>query len=199
VKAILFAAAAALILAGTASASVIPVLLSDTPDGSDFLFSYEAQLAPDQGLTKGDQVVVIDFMGYVPGSVASSNSDWTASVSNTLPAGLLTPPAGDSASIPDLVFTYDGPDFDTTGGPFVSDTNYLGLTAVSMFGGVAGTDFSADAVKNNGDEVGTTVFDVGMVGAPAPVTEPASWAMILSGLGAIGGGLRLSRRSLATV
>jgi hypothetical protein len=197
-KALPFIAAASLAFGGAASASVIPVLASVTPAGSNFQFSYEAQLSPDEGLTAGDEFVVIDFQGYVPGSISSSSPNWTASVSDALPAGLLTPPGGDNPSVPDLVFTYNGPDVDTSGGPFGGDTNYFGLTALSTLGGVTSTDFSADAINNSGRETGTTDYNVGLVGAPgslgAAVPEPTSWALILGGVGAIGVALRLSRR-----
>ena len=131
-KALLLASVAALVVGGAARASIIPELSSVTPSGADFLFSYQGQLAPDQGVKFGNELVIIDFNGYVPGSVSSSgNPDVLASVSNLLPAGLiLEPGATDSSSIPDLVFTYVGAPFDTTGGPFGGDTNFNGLTAL---------------------------------------------------------------------
>lgn len=197
-KALLWAAAAALVVGGTAGASVIPTLQSVTPSGPDYLFSYQGQLAPDQGVKSGDELVIVDFNGYVPGSVDSTLADVTASISNTLPAGLLLPPGvTDNPSIPDLVFTYIGPDFQTSGGPFGSDTNFNGLSAKSIYGNSALGSFSADAVKNDGPETGTTTYNVGSVGVPSAVPEPASWAMMLFGIGLIGAGLRTSRRQNA--
>jgi hypothetical protein len=69
----------------------------------------------------GDELVVVDFQGYVAGSMNSTLPDFVASISNALPAGLLMPPGfTDSSSIPDLVFTYAGPSFDTSGGLWVA-------------------------------------------------------------------------------
>jgi hypothetical protein len=186
-------------LAGGAQASVIPILVSVTPDGSGFTFSYEGQLAPDQGVKAGDELVIVDFAGYIPGSVHSSLSDFAASVSNTLPAGLLLDPGfTDNGSIPDLVFTYTGPNFQLTGGPYASQVDFTGLTADSIFSHFTTGSFSAVAVKNDGAEAGTTTYNVGQVAVPiSAVPEPATWAMFLLGFGAIGWSLR-ARKGLTT-
>src|SRR5689334_10635648 len=135
-KSLALAGIAALALTGAAHASVIPVLDNVTPDGSNFTFNYTGQLAGDQGVTDGSQLVILDFAGYVDGSVHSSLPNVSATVSNTLPAGLV-PYLGvvDNPSIPDLVFTYTGPDYQTSGGPFPGLTNFSGLSADSIFGG----------------------------------------------------------------
>jgi hypothetical protein len=195
-KSSLWGAGAALIFAAGAHASVIPALTSVTPDGSDFLFSYQGQLAPDQGVVAGDKLVIVDFAGYVPGSVASSLMDVSASISYTLPAGLLMEPGyTDNPNIPDLVFTYTGANFDTSGGPFTSDVSFNGLTAESTLGGVVLGSYSAEAVKNEGLSAGTPTYNVGLVGVPTAVPEPAVWAMMLVGFGGLGVSLRSSRKS----
>jgi len=197
-KRILAAAAMALATATVAHASVIPVLSSVTASGPDYLFNYQADLAPDQGLKTGDQVAIVDFNGYVAGSVASTNSNWSASVSNTLPAGLIQlPGTTDSAAIPDLVFTYIGPNnFDTKNGPYPAQIDYLGLTALSTFSNTVLGSFSAVAVKNTGLSQGTVTYNVGSISVPTAVPEPAAWAMMLIGLGGIGMSMR-TRRSIA--
>jgi hypothetical protein len=194
------AVAVAAFLSSGAQASVIPVLDSVTADGSDFLFSYDGQLAPDQGVIAGDQLVIVDFAGYVPGSVHSSLADVTASVSYTLPTGMLLDPGfTDNPAIPDLVFTYTGPAFDTSGGPFPSQVDFMGLSAESTDSLQGTGSFSAVAVKNDGAQTGTTTYNVGQVGVPIPsgVPEPATWAMFLIGFGAVGWTLRGCRNASA--
>jgi hypothetical protein len=198
-KSLLLGAAAALAFTAGAHASIIPTLTSVTPDGSNYLFSYQGQLAPDQGVTAGDQLVIIDFAGYVPGSVNSTLTDVTASVSDTLPAALLLPPGTtDNPNIPDLVFTYTGPDFDTVGGPFGGDTNFNGLSAVSVYGGTTLGTFSAEAVKNDGATAGSATYNVGFVAIPSAVPEPAVWAIMLMGFGGLGAAMRTRRSARAT-
>jgi hypothetical protein len=193
-------AIAAITLSTAAHASIIPTLAGVTPDGSDFLFSYQGQLAPDQGVQAGNELVIVDFAGYVPGSVASAIPDVTASVSDTLPAGLLLPPGVvDNPAIPDLVFTYTGPNFDTSGGPFGGLTDFNGLTAESKFHNITLGTFSAVAVKNVGEATGTPAFNVGFVGIPSSIPEPATWAVILVGFGAVGVSMRARRRHVGSV
>lgn len=196
-RTVLLAAAAVIALAQTAHASVIPTEDGVTPDGSDFKFEYTAQLAGDQGLTTGDKLVIVDFAGYVAGSIKSVDPHFTASVSNTLPAGMVLPDGvTDNASIPDLIVSYTGPNLHTTGGPYPGLTDFDGISALSTFGGVTTGYFSATAIKNDGVEVGTTAFNTGNVGVPGPmsaVPEPASWALMILGFLGLGSALRLRR------
>lgn len=194
-RSLMLAAAAVIALSGAAHASVIPVLNGVAPDGSDFKFTYSGQLAGDQGVTNGSQLVIVDFAGYVNGSVHSSLPNVTATVSNTLPAGLiLDPKFTDNASVPDLVFTYTGPDFHTSGGPFVGLTDFNGLSADSIFGGTGTGSFSAIAIKNDGSETGSFAYNVGEVGIPVSgVPEPASWTLMIMGFLGLGAALRLGR------
>jgi hypothetical protein len=195
-RSLMVAGVAALAFMGTAHASVIPVLDSVTPDGAYFKFAYDGVLAPDQGVTAGSQLVIVDFNGYVPGTIHSSLADVTASISNTLPAGLLLDPAfTDNPTMPDLVFTYTGPDFQTTGGPFPDLTHFSGLSADSTFGDMHAGTFSAVAVRNSGSPQGTPTYNVGQVMVPDPpaVPEPASWALMIMGFLGLGTALRLRR------
>jgi hypothetical protein len=198
-KALALAAVAAIALTSSAQASVIPFLDSVGVDGSNFKFSYTGQLAPDQGVTNGSELVIVDFAGYVPGTVFSSLANVSASVSNTLPSGLLLNPGfTDNPTIPDLVFTYTGPDFHTSGGPFPAITNFGGLSADSTFGKMGVGSFSAMAVTNVGALSGTDAFNVGQVNVPSDVPEPATWAMMLIGFFGLGAMLRQRKtRTLA--
>ena len=118
-KALALGAVAALLLSSSAQAAILLQLDTVTPDGSNFLYSYSGHITPNEGVVSGDQLVIVDFAGYVAGSAVVPSPDISVSVSNTLPAGLtLGAGLSDDASIPDLVFTYTGADFHASGGPF---------------------------------------------------------------------------------
>ena len=192
----LLAAAAALALAQTAQASVIPILGGVTPDGTNFKFSYDGQLATDQGVEDGSQLVIVDFAGYVQGSIHSGLANVTASISNTLPLPISVDDGfHDDSAIPDLVFTYTGPNFQTTGGPFPAIIHFDGLSADSIFGARTPGSFAASAVQNVGPLAGSVTYNVGQVEIPfAAVPEPASWTMMIVGFLGLGASLRLRRR-----
>jgi hypothetical protein len=186
---------------GAAQASVIPTEMGITPDGSFFKFTYDGQLATDQGVTAGDKLVIIDFAGYVAGSVGTTLPNVTASTSATLPAGMLLDPGfTDNPSIPDLVFTYTGPDYRTSGGPYPTQTDFAGLYADSIYNAFTTGSFSAVAVKNNGVETGSTTYNVGEVAVPtSPVPEPAAWVMMLLGFFGLGFAMRTARKTARLV
>jgi hypothetical protein len=194
-KKFLLAMGVSLALSTAASASVIPVLESVTPDGADWTFSYSGTLAGDQGLMDGSELVIFDFKGYVPGSISAGiyASDVATSVELTTPLPTL-PGITDDPTIPNLVFTWIGAPFNTSGGPF-SDITFAGLTADSTLGGVGLDGFSALAVVNNGAATGNLAFNTGTVGVPAAgIPEPSSWALMMLGVGLLGVSLRTRQR-----
>jgi len=200
-KRLLLAAGATLLASGAAHASITPVLDSITPDGTDFVFNYHAILSGDEGLTTGSTLVIFDFAGYVPGSIFAASPNITTSVVgvanfNTAAGGVqVNPLFTDDPTIPDLVFTYTGPNFRTSGGPF-SDFVIMDLHAKSTLGGVALDGFSSRAISNSGlGTTGTASFNNGAVGvAAALVPEPTAWAMMLIGFGGLGSLLRARRQ-----
>lgn len=196
-KKLLCAAAALALSAGAANAAIIPVLDSVTPDAGLYLFNYSATLAPDAGVVAGDKLVIFDFAGFTKFGDLGPNIVGTTELSTPTVLGggtIYPPPPGfnDDPTVANLVFTYTGPDFQTSGGPYPAiDFN---LSAYSTFQNVRLDGFSAVTVKNNGAAVGTPIYDVGVtaVAAPGAVPEPASWALMIAGFG--GAGYMLRRR-----
>jgi hypothetical protein len=198
-----FAGAAVVILAGPANAAVLTLESVRANGPSDFTFSYESTLGPDEGLRNGDQFVIFDFAGYIGGSVATATPLFAASVEFTSPTALVTPAFADDANIANLVFTYVGADFRAQDGPF-SAFNFNGLSARSTLGGLARDAFYTRTTKNNPDgaraESRTAVFTLGSVSVPDAsnvpnaIPEPATWAMMLGGFGMLGGAMRRHRR-----
>ena len=199
-KRMLIATAALLCAASGAHAAIIPTLTSVTPDGSNYDWLYQGTLAGDQGLVDGSRLVIMDFKGYVAGSVFSPYSQVTASVENVSTGLLLPPGTTDDPGLVNLVFTYHGPDFQASGGPY-SDINFNGLSAQSIYGNFAQGIFSAQAVKNNGvgpGGAGTPAYNTGFVTTPGgAVPEPAVWAMMITGFGLAGVSLRRRRAAVA--
>lgn len=202
-KRLLLAAGVALCFSGAAHASITPALATITASGSDFVFTYNATLSGDEGLTNGSQLVIFDFAGYVPGSIFSPSPDIVASVEmvanfDTGAGGVqVNPMFTDDPTIPDLVFTYIGPDFQTSGGPSTAQS-LGGLGAVSTFGGMRLDGFSSRAISNSGlGTVGTASFNNGAVGVAAVgLPEPTSWALLIAGFGGVGTLLRARRRRM---
>ncbi len=183
-----------------ARAAIIPTLTSVVPDGPNFDWLYQGTLAGDQGLVDGSRLVIFDFKGYVPGSIFSPYAAVTASVED-VSTGLIMPPGTtDDPGIVNLVFTYHGPPFNASGGPF-PDVNFNGIGAQSTFGKFALGVFSAQAVKNNGlgpGGTGTPAYNTGYVTVPeALVPEPMTWALMILGFGLAGGALRRRHTAVA--
>lgn len=198
-KKILLAAVAALGFAAPASSAVITLAGVTNNGPNNFTFSYQGTLGPDEGVRSGDRLIIFDFVGYIPGSIFTPSATVVGSVENTSSA-FVTPGFDDNPAIPNLVFTYVGPDFRNTGGPF-TPFDFNGLGARSTVGGTSLDAFFTLTTKNNPDGVpggsNTPVFTLGQVTVPAAaIPEPATWGMMLGGFGLIG--LATRRRSRVT-
>jgi hypothetical protein len=175
----------------SANAAVIPVLDTVTLVGADYEFSYSGTLSGDVGLVTDDVLIIYDFAGYVPGSVSAGiyAADVAASTELTsafAPIGFIDDPL-----LANLVFRWKGSPFNASGGPF-SDVDFAGLTARSIYSGTTLDGFVALSTINNGAATGQKDFNAGAVAVPEGVTvpEPATWALMILGLGLAGAALR---------
>ena len=194
-----FAAAAAVGLAGSANAAVVTLQSINSNGANNNTFNYQATLGGDEGLRSGDRIVIFDFSGYIAGSIFTPNANFVGSTELSS-AAPVTPGFTDDATLTNLVFTYVGPDFRFPGGP-LAPFEINGLGARSTFSSTTKDAFFSQTVKNNPvgqpGGAGTPVFSLGEVGTPASaVPEPATWAMMLGGFGLLGGAMR--RRTRAT-
>lgn len=191
------AAAAAVCLTGPASAAVITLQSTANNGPSDFTWTYQGTLGPDEGLRSGDKLIIYDFQGYIDGSIFSPSANVTASVEFTSPTGIVAPGFNDDANVVNLVFTYVGPDLRNEGGPF-PPLDFNGLGARSTFGAEIQDAFFSLTTKNNPDGVpggsNSAIFTLGNVTVPNAVPEPATWAMMLGGFGLAGMAVRRGKR-----
>lgn len=196
-KKLLIAAAALMSVAAPAGAVTV-VLEGTTAEGDNTRFNYGGSFAlnpggaPLEGLLPGSQLVIFDFLGYVPGSVSSPYADVAATVEWTSNADLLPPGSFDDPGIANLVFTWTGAAFTPPAG-----FAYTGLSALSTYSGVnlTGSAFGSASLKVSN---GTPLYVLGFVGSPA-VPEPAVWGMMLMGFGLVGTALRSRRRGVRVV
>ena len=189
---------AASIVAPAVSASAATVQLDARAfNGADWTFTYGGTLAPTEGVLNGSRLVILDFAGYVAGSIASALPTITATIEMSSVALGYLPGITDDPNLPNLVFTYNGDPFQVSpapvGAPY-TPIDFTGLTARTTLGAVTTDGFAAYTVKNTpGMTNGSTVYATGSLGVPAAVPEPATWAMMVFGLGVAGYSMR--RRS----
>lgn len=181
------AALAAIGLAGSADAAVLTLQNIVTNGPGDFTYNYQATLGPDEGVRTGDRFVIFDFAGLISGSAFSGSPTLVASSQNTTSGTIVTPGFNDDPNVPNLVFTYTGPDFRVSAGP-LEPFNFPLIGARSIFGRAAVDAFFTLTTKNNpAGERGQAIFTLGQVSVPVGgVPEPATWAMMIGGFALAG-------------
>ncbi|MFO0824073.1 MAG: hypothetical protein U0792_13335 [Gemmataceae bacterium] len=122
-------AVAALLFASAeqATAGLVPIQVSVTPDAGMYRYTYAVKLPTDAVLRPGDYFTIYDFDGFVPGSATASgsaySSNWTFSSNPVGPT-----PAGvgptDNPSITNLTWTYNGPQ--------IGENSSLGLELLGL-------------------------------------------------------------------
>jgi len=185
-------AAAALFAGGAVKAQLTPTFDVVTPNGGNFTWSYDLDVAGAARLRPGGGTffTLYDIAGYVAGSAFAPAADWSISEQATgmTPTGVSVPDGGAT----NVTFTYigaattgpssmfDGPDafgFDSTSG-------------ASKPGGV----FSYQNPKNNPShpDDGLRQFGAGGVVLPSAVPETSSLMLLVPGL--VPFGIMLRRR-----
>ena len=173
--------------ATSARADIIPELSTVTPSGSNFTWTYDAQLTNNETLQSGNFFTIYDFNGMVAGTNFQP-ANWT--FSSALVG--VTPPKvtpTDNPKIPNLTWTYTGP----TIGPGPLDLGLFGndSTLSSTHAGV----FAAEAIKYAPGKPGNgkPIDNVGSTGVPGTIPEPSSVLLLLPGLAPLGLVLRRRR------
>ena len=196
----LLAATAAFLSVASAAHALTPVLVSVTPEGNRFLFTYALTLNEDEGVRTGDRLVIYDFAGFDGFAPLSNPAIGTFTEATTSVGGvnnLQAPPGfSDDAGILNIGWQWNGPDiFTTSAHPAIDFT----LAAYSTFGGRTLDGFSSLTVKNNGDAMGEPLYEQGAAAVPVmgAVPEPSAWALMILGFG--GAGAMLRRKSTRAV
>jgi hypothetical protein len=204
------AAGLAAALGGSAQAGLLPLTATAVPDGDNFRYTYGVMLTSNSTLQKGDQFVIYDFNGFIPGSTTEPTGFSFNTVNTGGNPGRTVP--NDNPGMPNLVWTYTG---DT---PLVGQIGLGNFTALSTLPEASvSTDFvSRTQVEDpNGDvrdednithtkaPAGTDVQPPPppdnpppVVEPPSGVPEPTSLILLAAGLPFVAGARALRRKAV---
>ena len=177
------ATAAALVVSGTASAGIIPISVSVTPEAGNFRWTYAIQLPTDMKLQAGDYFTIYDFGGFVEGSLfanpTADTGDWSMTTdTRPVPIGLNP---NDDAAVPNLTFKYNGP------AVLVGGLGLGNFGAASTVGTSTATDFTAQNRQFSSGELDRNIVDTIAPGTPdvppPPSGVPEPTTLALAGIG----------------
>ena len=182
----------ALTLCGVANANIIPTSTTITGSGP-FTWTYDLRLSTDQNVNAGTAptsnpvphtnlnlagfLTIYDFAGYIGGSCAGP-SGWTCTAQNI-------------GFTPDDVSPTDNPNIVNVTWAYTTGPTLLGqpagmdlgnFSAKSIYGRPTQVSYASRGIANAGPQVGTIADNVGSTQGPSGVPEPASMALIGSGL-----------------
>ncbi len=191
-KFVLFFALTALVFTGFASASITPVLSSETGSGNDFTFNYSIsvdaneQLAPgNYGYCGGSSSVncgtfftIYDFAGYITGTATTTASNWSTSVqltgvtpNNQIPS--------DSGSVENITYIYTGT---TASGPIVNLGTFSAQSIYENQNALGVFTYQAQKTTGTADQgIGNLIVPENVIN-PGHTPEPTSLALIGGGL-----------------
>jgi hypothetical protein len=187
----------ALTLSTVAMANIVPTNTGVTPTGPNFTWAYSFTVSFDQNvdsgpvpsvnpvdplnLIPGGFVTIYDFDGYVAGSCAGP-AGWTCVAQNIgFTPSDTNPP--DSANMVNLTWVY------TAGSAIVGPATFNGFSAESIYQLAEQVSFTSRGWRNQGTQIGTVTDNVGKTSGPAPIPEPATLALLGSGI--LAGAIRL--------
>ncbi|MFO0847099.1 MAG: PEP-CTERM sorting domain-containing protein [Gemmataceae bacterium] len=183
------AAVVALAAGSTATAGLLPVNVTITPEDGKYRWTYAIVLPTDMKLQSGNYFTIYDFNGYIPGGETAPDG-WTVSSSNVGPTPDRLRP-NDDAAIPNLTFKYNGPTI---------PSGQIGLGnfwAYSQYGNQKEEFFTARTNRTSDGLVDSNITDTivptGSGGGGTLVPEPAT--LVLTGLGLPLAGLARFARS----
>jgi hypothetical protein len=184
------ATVAALVASAPAHSAVI-FLDGVTAVGNNYRYDYSVDFARDEGIDPGSTFVIYDFNGYIGGTIKSSYPGFVTSRVERISNLPQSPNFTDDNTF-NLRFTYNGPRQN------LSNQSFASFSAVSRIKDLTVDGFSAVTIKAAGTLTGLQVFTQGPVNTPAAaVPETATWAMMISGFGLIGGAMRRRKSAIA--
>ena len=189
-------AAAALGGADAATAGLLPVSVSVTPESGKYRWTYAIVLPTDSQLQSGNYFTIYDFKGLAEGSVVAP-AGWSFTTDKVGPTPVLVTPTDDPL-VPNLSFKYTGPTIDA------GQTGLGNFWAVSDFGLKTDSFFTAQTNRTSDGKVDTNITTTNVpvpsgTVVPPGVPEPATLVLVGLGLPCVALARRLRRAAPAPV